>query len=248
MSVSFRNTALAALSFASSALALGNGGQNQTCPTPDKTCESFGVDFLSGHNYFQNSDYTTDFNISTTFSGMFFVSKPKCAMETNLIPGCQKDIAYNNLILPSGQQIICSNISLTPDGSIETSTCPLEQADMVSGEYSLLILSNNGPCPGIAAQRHFSISVGQQQTLTVTPEVVFTSTSTPVSIATITSTITSEFYLPPATVTETMSIKGNATKVVTHKGNKVPYELRLARCQQHRYQDCPLQDHRFRSC
>jgi len=194
---SIRSTSLAVLGFATTAFAFGNPSANHTCPDPSKTCKSFGVDFMSGQNYFQNIALNTDFNISSYFTG------------------CQNDVAYVNLVLPNGSQIPCGQAQLTPDGSIQTNTCPIEQSQMSSGEYSLLLVSNNGDCAGLAAQRDFSISVGTQATYTATPEVVFTSTSTPVATVSTTDTITSEFYLPTGTVTSTKSVKGNATHVVT---------------------------------
>jgi len=101
---SFRSTSLAVLGFASSALAFGAPNANHTCPDPSETCKSFGVDFMSGGNYFQNSAINTDFNISSYFTG------------------CQNDVAYVNLVLPNGSQIPCGQAQLTPDGTIQTST------------------------------------------------------------------------------------------------------------------------------
>lgn len=43
----------------------------------------------------------------------------------------------------------------------------IEKEDLVSGEYSILVLSNNGNADPIAYQRDFSLIVGPQQTTTV---------------------------------------------------------------------------------
>lgn len=47
------------------------------------------------------------------------------------------------------------------------STCPLEKSQMVTGEYEMTIISNNGDAEPIAYQRDFSITAGPQQTVTV---------------------------------------------------------------------------------
>jgi hypothetical protein len=51
---------------------------------------------------------------------------------------------------------------------------------MLSGDWSILILSNNGNGTPIAYQRDFLLSVGPQITATFTPTVIANATVTPV--------------------------------------------------------------------
>ena len=44
---------------------------------------------------------------------------------------------------------------------------PIEKANLISGPWSVLILSNNGNGTPIAYERDFSLAVGPQQTSTV---------------------------------------------------------------------------------
>lgn len=63
---------------------------------------------------------------------------------------------------------------------------------MTSGEWSILIISNNGDADPIDYQREFSLSVGTQATTTFTPTVTATVVSTPVTTvySTVTDTVT----------------------------------------------------------
>jgi len=84
----------------------------------------------------------------------------------------------------------------------------------VSGDWSVILYSNNGQCAPFAAQRNFVLSVGQQQTSTVTPAVTFTTTTTPVLLKTVTSTSTMMYYAPTPTVTSSTLVK-QKTRTVT---------------------------------
>jgi len=107
--------------------------------------------------------------------------------ETSIIlliplPGCQKGAsAYNVLVDPTGNQYNCTSTNLTPDNTTVTSTCNINKSQLSSGDWSVLLFSNNGQCAPFNAKREFMLSVGPQQTTTVTPLVVFTSTSTPIT-------------------------------------------------------------------
>jgi len=196
---SYYATAAAALALASTAAAQVSGPDlNTTCPNPDKTCQSFPVDFSNGGTYFQDVDLSTSFNFSSYYTG------------------CQSNAYSNNfLVFPDGHQLECSNTTIGTDGTIVTAICPVSQSDLPSGLYSLIMFSNNGrKCAGLTAQRNIRINVGKQETLIVTPQVVFTSTSTPIATKSQTSTITSEFYAPTPTVTSTKQV-ANPTRTFT---------------------------------
>ncbi|TKA37616.1 hypothetical protein B0A54_11700 [Friedmanniomyces endolithicus] len=74
---------------------------------------------------------------------------------------------------------------MTPDDTPETITCPLDKDQLYSGDWSLLILSNNGNCDPIDFERDFSLSVGPQQTVTVGPTLTVSTITTPVQSDTI---------------------------------------------------------------
>ncbi|KAK4503240.1 hypothetical protein PRZ48_006668 [Zasmidium cellare] len=149
------------------------------------TCQSFGVDFVDGGSYFQNIDSTQPFTAVQEFEG------------------CQDDQSNNILVDPTGEQYECSKTPLTPDDTRQTVTCPIDKNQLTSGEWSLIIISNNGQCEPIDYIRQFSLSVGPQLTTTVVPTVTLTTTSTPISSTIITSTTTITSSAPPLTTTAT---------------------------------------------
>jgi hypothetical protein len=57
---------------------------------------------------------------------------------------------------------------------------PLNKTQLTTGEYSLIIISNNGDGTPIAYQRDFSLTVAPQSTVTATPTVTANFTSTPI--------------------------------------------------------------------
>ncbi|KAF2137676.1 uncharacterized protein K452DRAFT_301847 [Aplosporella prunicola CBS 121167] len=150
----------------------------------DNTCRSYGMDFQNGQSYFQNSLSTDPFTFVQQFEG------------------CQKDISNNLLVDPSGDQIQCSDTPLQPDDTDQMSTCPILKNQLVSGDWSIIIISNNGDDgEPIAYQRDFSLNVGPQSTTIVTPTVPLTTTSTPVISAVTTETDIVNTTLPPSTTT-----------------------------------------------
>lgn len=170
-----------ALAFATRTLA-------QDCSDPDSNpCQSFGIDFVSGGTYFQNSLSTDPWTALQEFSG------------------CQNDTSDNVLVDPNGNQYECSNTPLTPDDTPELVTCPLDKDQLTSGDWSLIIISNNGDACPIAYERDFSMTVGEQQTATITQTVTFDTAYTPVTSATVTSTdvITSTAQTSTITVPKT---------------------------------------------
>lgn len=112
-------------------------------------CESFGVDFQDGGSYFQNISSTDPFTFVSIFEG------------------CQNDQANNILVDPNGDEYLCSDTPLQPDDTNELSICPIEKDQMWSGDWSIVILSNNGAADPIAYERDFYLSVGIPVTQTV---------------------------------------------------------------------------------
>ncbi|KAF2165342.1 hypothetical protein M409DRAFT_24191 [Zasmidium cellare ATCC 36951] len=166
-----------------SALALSLCGYALAQDNCTTTCQSFGVDFVDGGSYFQNVDSTQPFTAVQEFEG------------------CQDDESNNILVDPSGEQYECSKTPLTPDDTRQTVTCPIDKDQLTSGEWSLIIISNNGQCDPIDYIRQFSLSVGPQSTTTVVPTVTLTTTSTPISSTIITSTTTIVSSASPSTTT-----------------------------------------------
>ncbi|CAK4021784.1 Hypothetical predicted protein [Lecanosticta acicola] len=152
----------------------------QDCST---TCESFGVDFVDGGSYFQNIESTNPFTAFEEFQG------------------CQNDTADNILVDPSGTQYECNLTQMQPSDSQQLVTCPINKDQLVSGNWSMIVISNNGQCQPIDYVRQFSLSVGEQSTVSVGPTVTFTSTTTPISSTIVTSTITLESPAPPVITT-----------------------------------------------
>jgi hypothetical protein len=137
---------------------------NSSCNADDyvNPCQSYGVDFQDGGSYFQNSLSNEDFNATQEFEG------------------CAADSSYNTLVDPNGDQYLCTNTSLTPDDTPSTFVCPVEKSALWTGDWSIIILSNNGDACPIDYIRNFYLSVGPQSTVTVAPTLTVSSTSTPV--------------------------------------------------------------------
>lgn len=130
-------------------------------------CNTYGLDFQDGGNYFIN----TNSNASFTFVSSFV--------------GCQNDTASVMLINQStGDQYDCGSVLTVPDNAPELATCPVLKDQIASGDYLIIAVGNNGNGTPFAFQREFNISAGPQQTITqyYTPTV----TSTPIVITTCT--------------------------------------------------------------
>lgn len=78
---------------------------------------------------------------------------------------------------------------------------PIDKDALFSGEWSIIIISNNGDCQPIDYIRQFSLSVGPQITSTIVPTITLTTTTTPISSTTITDVTTITSSAPPSTTT-----------------------------------------------
>lgn len=151
-------------------------------------CQSFGMDFQGGESYFQNSLSTESFTFAQQFAG------------------CENDVARNILVDPRGDQYNCTNTPLRPDDFTQVSSCEQLKNQLSDGEWSILILSNNGPNgEPIAYERDFVLSVGPQITIMETPTVWVSLTSTPFTTITedSTTTVISTLAAPTTTVPST---------------------------------------------
>jgi hypothetical protein len=158
-------------------------------------CESFGIDFTSGGTFFQNSNSSDPFTAIQEFEG------------------CQDDTAHNVLVDPTGDQTECSETPMQPDDTPQLITCEQVTKDtLYDGDWSLVIISNNGDADPIAYQRDFSLEVGVQQTSTITPTVTVYDKQTPVV------NITSTAF---ETITQTAAVStitsGRGTQTITPK-------------------------------
>ncbi|OCK85972.1 hypothetical protein K432DRAFT_285796 [Lepidopterella palustris CBS 459.81] len=148
---------------------------------PNSVCNSFGIDFLDGNEYFINTNSNDSFTVVSEFEG------------------CNADVADIMLVLPSGDELICSEVNTTPDDTPEMSTCPILKDQMVTGEYLILILGNNGDGNPFAYERDITLDCGPQATSTVTPTVTWNVTVTPTDTSTIWSTVTNTSTTGPFT-------------------------------------------------
>jgi hypothetical protein len=123
----------------------------------------------------------------------------------------------NILVDPNGDQYQCSDTPLTPDYTPETVTCTdWPQDKLYSGDWSLVVISNNGDADPIAYQRDFSLSVGTPTTVTITPTVTATDLETSISsiVSTTSSTITTT--LVAKTTTKRALIAFGKPTLVSH--------------------------------
>ena len=158
-------------------------------------CESYGIDFKNNKNYFININSNESFTSVSEFYD--------CAEPARVI-----------LITPKNESIFCSDVVTTPDYTDVTSTCPILKNQMYSGDWTLVLLDNNGNGSSFNANRHLHLSVGAQVTSTVIPTITLSVTQTPTSTVNATITDLQSTTLPPASVT---SLASNAqTQTVTY--------------------------------
>ncbi|KAH0369517.1 hypothetical protein KCU65_g3218, partial [Aureobasidium melanogenum] len=162
-------------------------------------CEVYGIDIQNGGTYFENSNLTVPFSLVQEFSG------------------CQNDTANNILVDPNGDQYECSDTPLVPAYTPETVTCSdWPQDKLYSGDWSLVVISNNGDGDPIAYQRDFSLTVGTPTTVTITPTVTATDVETSIHsiLSTTSSTITTT--LVPSTTTKQAWIAFATPTLLSH--------------------------------
>lgn len=90
----------------------------------------------------------------------------------------------------------------------------IDKDQLYTGDWSILIISNNGNSTPIAYERDFFLSVGPQITVTYTPTVTVPVTTTSVVNSTTVVTDTSTTTLPVSTVTKP-SITISHTRTLT---------------------------------
>jgi hypothetical protein len=158
-------------------------------------CESYGIDFKNNKSYFININSNESFTAVSEFYD--------CAEPARVI-----------LITPKNESIFCSDVATSPDYTDETSTCPILKNQMYTGDWTLVLLDNNGNGSSFNANRHLHLSVGAQVTSVVIPTITVSVTQTPTSTVNATITDVDSTTLAPASVT---SIASNAkTQTVTY--------------------------------
>lgn len=150
--------------------------------SPTSNCSVYGIDFVDGGSYFINSNSTANFSVVQQFSGcnddsasvLLVQQSTEDEWECTSVPTGQyfsRATAQNSTVL----------IQLSvPSDTSQLSTCPLEDDQMSSGEWTILVIGNNGDGNPFAYERDFSLTVGPQETTTATQTVTYTQTLTPV--------------------------------------------------------------------
>lgn len=164
-----------------SILAIGLGLFQVAC-----ACESYGVDFKDNRDYFINIKSNESFTAASEFYN------------------CQEP-ARAILITPKNQSIFCSDVPTSPDYTDETTTCPILKNQMYSGDWTLILLDNNGNASTFNAKRRLHLNVGEQVTSTVIPTITLSVTQTPTSIVNATITDVESVTLAPSSVTSLAS-------------------------------------------
>jgi hypothetical protein len=183
-------------------------------------CQVYGIDIQSGGTYFENSQLTVPFSLVQEFSG--------CDNDTaNVWPSTTS--SYNQILIqkqqnilvdPNGDQYECSDTPLIPDYTPETVTCnDWPQDKLYSGDWSLVVISNNGDADPIAFQRDFALSVGTPTTQTITPTVTATDLETAISSIVTTKTSVVTTTLVPKTTTKRALIAFGKPSLLSHPLN-----------------------------
>ena len=162
-------------------------------------CRAYGKDFQNGGIYFQNASSTEQFTFVQYFEG------------------CQQDFASNILIDPAAEEYFCTKTPLTPDDTDQQSTCPITKNNLYSGDWSIIVSSNNGKGDPVAYERDFSLVVGVPTTFTYYPTVTVTSTKTPTSTKSVTTTTKATTTSTSSVTSPSVTIKPTVT--VSQQGN-----------------------------
>jgi hypothetical protein len=137
-------------------------------------------------------------------------------LQPNTDPRNQQNI----LVDPNGDQYECSDTPLTPDYTPETVTCnDWPQDKLYSGDWSLVVISNNGNADPIAFQRDFALDVGTPTTLTITPTVTATDLETAISSIVTTKTSVVTTTLLPKTTTKRVLVAFGKPTLLSHPLN-----------------------------
>ncbi|RMY74015.1 hypothetical protein D0863_03509 [Hortaea werneckii] len=107
----------------------------------DSTCQVFGLDFQDGGSYFLNSNSSQNFMASYQFRG--------CNDAT-------ADVMLVNM--NNGDQYFCSSVPTVPDNATQVSTCPVQHGQLMTANYSIITLGNNGNGNPFAVQRDFVLN------------------------------------------------------------------------------------------
>ncbi|KAI6840977.1 hypothetical protein KC340_g2595 [Hortaea werneckii] len=147
----------------------------------DSTCQVFGLDFQDGGSYFLNGNSSQNFMASYQFRG--------CNDAT-------ADVMLVNM--NDGDQYFCSSVPTVPDNTTQVSTCPVQHGQLMTANYSIITLGNNGNGNPFAVQRDFVLNVGRQETSTLTISTPSTVTSNPTNTVTKISVVTTTSTVGPA--------------------------------------------------
>lgn len=93
---------------------------------------------------------------------------------------------------------------------------PIDKDQMYSGEWTLVIMDNNGVNPSFTSERIFYLDVAPQVTKTYTPTIAVPYTTTPSTTSTSWSTETDTITLPQSTVTSNYKQGHSNTVTITH--------------------------------
>lgn len=149
-------------------------------------CESYGIDFKDRGDYFININSNESFSAISEF---YDCQEPARAL----------------LITPKNQTIFCSDVATSPDYTDETTTCPILKNQMYSGDWTLLLLDNNGNASTFNAKRRLHLSVGEQATSIIIPTITLSVTQTPTSTVNATITDLESTTILPSSVTSLAS-------------------------------------------
>lgn len=157
-------------------------------------CTSYGIDFKGNGHYFINRNSNESFTAVSEFYD--------CTGTANVI-----------LIAPDGDSYYCSDVPTTPDYTDAVTTCPIQKNQMYSGDWTLVLLDNNGNNTSFSAKRVLHLDVGEQVTSTVIPTITLSVTQTPTLLVNATVTDLESTHLLPSSIT---SLASNAkTQTIT---------------------------------
>ena len=125
-------------------------------------CSVYGIDFVEGGSYFIDSNSTADFTTVQQFSGCNDDSASVLLVQQST------EDEWECSSVPTGIFFFFSSFTSTPEltshlvpsNTPQLSTCPLEKDQMSTGQWTILVIGNNGDGNPFAYERDFNLTVG----------------------------------------------------------------------------------------
>lgn len=131
----------------------------------NSTCLVYGINYIDGGTYFVDSNSESNFTAVQLFEDcnkddayvLLVQQSTEDEWECSMVPTGTSEVLY----MPEDWQRSLTRFTLpVPDNTPQMSTCPIEQDQMPSGEWIIIVIGNNADGNPFAYQRDFSLIAG----------------------------------------------------------------------------------------